>query len=271
MSSPPRHSSGTGLLAGKVVVVSGAGPGLGRQIARAAGMHGAAVMLGARSDTYLKELVAELRQADCRAGSTVCDVTSESDCARIVEAAEDEFGGLDCVVHNAFASAPIGLTLENSDLDQWRQPFEVNLFGALRLTKAAMPALKRSTDGTVVFIGSQIVRRVFAGRGPYASSKAALMAAAQVVAKEVGSDGIRVNTVVPGRMWGPSLRRYLDQLAGQRETSLDAERQRMIGDVALPELTTDEQCARVVVFAASELSAGMTGQTIDVNAGETFH
>ncbi|GAA4232724.1 NAD(P)-dependent dehydrogenase (short-subunit alcohol dehydrogenase family) [Streptosporangium album] len=263
--------SATSLLTGKTVLVSGVGPGLGRQIAGAACAAGASVMLGARSRDYLEEATAELRTASGKASFRVCDVTSDEQCHAVVQAVEEEFGGLDCVVNNAFAVAPHGLTLENEDLDEWRQSFEVNFFGALGLTKAAIPALRRSGGGTVVFIGSQIVRRVFAGRGPYASSKAALLTASRVLAKEVGPYGIRVNTVVPGRMWGPSLRKYLDRLAVERGTSAETERQRMVADVALPSLVTDEQCAGTVVFLASDLSAGITGQTIDVNAGETLN
>lgn len=259
-----------GLLAGKTVLVSGVGPGLGRQIARAACGAGASVMLGARSRDVLENVAAELRAAGGRAAVHGCDVTSDGDCAAIVAATRREFGRLDCVVHNAFAAAAPGLTLAGGELDDWRRPMEVNLFGSLRLTKAALPEL-RCSAGSVVFIGSQITRRVFAGRGPYAASKAALLTAAQVLAKEVGPEGIRVNTVVPGRMWGPPLRGHLDRLAAERGGTAEAERRRMVADVALPRLATDEECARVAVFLASDLSAGMTGQSIDVNAGETFH
>jgi len=127
-----------------------------------------------------------------------CDITKEGDCEALVAAAEERFGGVDCVVNNA-ASTARGITLEDGAIDDWRPVFEVNFFGSLRLVKAAIPALKRSQGGSVVFVGSQIVRRVFAGRGPYASSKAALLTAAQVLARELGPYGIRVNTVVPGR------------------------------------------------------------------------
>jgi NAD(P)-dependent dehydrogenase (short-subunit alcohol dehydrogenase family) len=109
------------------------------------------------------------------------------------------------------------------------------------------------------------------GRRSSAASKAALLTAAQVLARELGPYGIRVNTVVPGRMWGPPLRRYIERLAVERDTSFEQELDRMVGDVSLPQLSTDEESARVVVFLASSLAAGMTGQSVDVNAGETFH
>jgi NAD(P)-dependent dehydrogenase (short-subunit alcohol dehydrogenase family) len=262
---------GSRLLEGRVVAVSGVGPGLGWRIAEAASLAGADVVLGARTESYLEEVATALRDKGGRVAISRCDVTRDEDCAALVATAEDEFGGLDSIVCNAAAHAPHGMTLENGDLDDWRPVFEVNVFGSLRTVKAAIPALKRRGGGTVVFVGSQIVRRVFAGRGPYASSKAALLTASHVLARELGPYRIRVNTVVPGRMWGPPLQKGLGRLAEERGTTYDEQLERMIKDCSLPALATDEECARAVIFLASDLSAAMTGQAIDTNAGETFH
>jgi NAD(P)-dependent dehydrogenase (short-subunit alcohol dehydrogenase family) len=260
------------LLQDTVLVLSGVGPGLGAQIARDATAAGARVVLAARTEGYLVQLAGELTAAGADVVYRACDVTVSADCRDLMAVAEDSFGGVDCVVCNAFATGrAYGLTLEEADIDDWRDAFDVNLFGSLRVVKAAIPFLKTSDGGSVVFIGSQIVRRVFAGRGPYAASKAALLTSAQVLARELGPFGIRVNTVVPGRMWGPSLQLYIDRLARDRDTSFQHELDRMVGDVSLPRLSTDEESARVVVFLASRLAAGMTGQSVDVNAGETFH
>ena len=260
-----------GLLEGRVVVLSGIGPGLGRHIAANACAAGASVMMGARSADFGEELAGELCARYGRvAAFRRCDVTRDADCAALVAGAEESFGGVDCVVANAAAMSR-GATLESADLDDWRPAFEVNLFGSLRLVKAALPALRRRGGGSVVFVGSQIVRRVFPGRGPYAASKAALLTAAQVLARELGPYRIRVNTVVPGRMWGEPLQRGLPSLAEERAMTVDQQLQRMREDVSLPDLATDEECARAVVFLASDLAAAMTGQSIDTNAGETFH
>ncbi|HEY1282382.1 MAG TPA: SDR family NAD(P)-dependent oxidoreductase, partial [Acidimicrobiales bacterium] len=185
---------GSELLAGKVVVVSGVGPGLGRRIAEGAGLAGAAVVMGARSVDYLDELAARLKDRDVQSVHRRSDVTITADCRDLITAAEETFGGIDGVVCNASASGPFGVTLEDGDLDAWQDAFDVNFFGSLRLVQAAIPALKRRGGGSVVFVGSQIVRRVFAGRGPYASSKAALLTASHVLARELGPYDIRVNT-----------------------------------------------------------------------------
>ncbi len=261
----------SGLLAGKVVIVSGVGPGLGRRIAEAAGAEGASVVLGARSVDYLEELAGFLKERGVPVVHRRSDVTVASDCRDLVAAAESTFGGIDAVVCNASASGPFNVALEDSDLDDWQQAFDVNFFGSLRLVQAALPAMKSRAGGSVVFIGSQIVRRVFPGRGAYASSKAALLTASHVLARELGPYDIRVNTVVPGRMWGPSLQAGIGRLAASRGMTVEEQIQKMVDDVSLPRLATDEECARAVLFLLSDLSAAMTGQSIDVNAGETFH
>lgn len=260
----------SGMLDGRVVVVTGVGAGLGRFIVEHCATAGAAVVMGARSTEVGTKLEAELTAAGRRVVFQRCDVSADGDCEALVATAVERFGGVDCVVAN-HAAKTTGVTLEGGDLDAWREAIEVNLFGSLRLVKAALPALKASGYGSVVFIGSQITRRVFPGRGAYASSKAALLTAAQVLAKELGPYGIRVNTVVPGRMWGEPLQGGIGRLAASRGMTADEQYKAMLEAVALPDLATDEECARAVVFLASELAASMTGQSIDTNAGETFH
>ena len=261
---------GAGLLTDSVMVVAGVGPGMGGHIARLAVGAGAAVVMGARSAEFGARLADELRASGGRALFRQCDVTKTDDCDALAAAAVEEFGGIDCVVANAMAGGPPGATLLGSDLDDWREAHEVNLFGSLRVVKSAVPALARSDGASVVFIGSQIVRRVFPGRGPYASSKAALLTAAHVLAAELGPLGIRVNTLVPGRMWGPSLERGLPRLAAERGTTEAEQFAQWEAATALRRVATDEECARVVLFLASRLSAAVTGQSIDVNAGETM-
>lgn len=259
-----------GMLDGRVVVMTGVGAGLGRFIVEHCATAGAAVVMGARSTDVGTKLEAELTAKGHKVVFQRCDVSVDGDCEALVATAVDRFGGVDCVIPN-HAAKITGVPLETGDFEPWRESMEVNFFGSLRLVKAALPALKESGHGSVVFIGSQITRRVFPGRGAYASSKAALLTTAQVLAKELGPYNIRVNTVVPGRMWGEPLQGGIERLAASRGMTADEQYKAMLEAVALPDLATDEECARAVVFLASELAASMTGQAIDTNAGETFH
>jgi NAD(P)-dependent dehydrogenase (short-subunit alcohol dehydrogenase family) len=262
---------GSRLLDGKVVVVSGVGPGLGYQVATAAAAAGASVVLGARNDGYLSEVEAEIAATGGAAAASRCDVTSAADCQALIETAVERFGRLDCLVNNAYATGPMTVPVAEADFDDWRQAFDVTLFGSLRLTQAAVAVMREQGDGSVIFVGSQIVRRVLPGRGSYAAGKAALLAAAQVLAREVGEDGIRVNTIVPGRMWGPNLQRWYETRAAERGVTVEEELAPVRELIALGDIPSDADVAGAVLFLASDLSIAMTGQTVDVNGGETFN
>jgi NAD(P)-dependent dehydrogenase (short-subunit alcohol dehydrogenase family) len=258
-------------LSGKVVIVSGVGPGLGQQLALSAAAQGASVVLGARTEAFLVEVGDQIRAAGGTAAHRVCDLTVDGDCRQLVQTAVDEFGGLDCLISNAYNAGPMGVTVEDADFDDWQAAFDVTFFGCMRLAKHAIPALRARTGGSIVFINSQIVRRVFAGRAPYATSKAALLVGAQVLAREVGGDGIRVNSVLPGAIFGVPYQAHLARNAAAKGTTVESEYQDRAKLLALGRIPTDEECAAVALFLASDAASGITGQTIDVNGGETFN
>ncbi len=259
------------LLDGKVVVVSGVGPGLGYQVAAAAAAAGASVVLGARSVEYLSEVETEIAGRGSAVVARRCDVTSDADCRGLIDAAVERFGRVDCLVANAYAPGPMTVPVAEADFAAWQAALDVTLFGSLRMAQAALAVMLEQKNGSVVFIGSQIVRRVLPGRGSYAAGKAALLAVAQVLAREVGEHGIRVNTVVPGRMWGPPLQRWYEIQADEHGVTIEEELAPVRDLIALGEIPSDADVAGAVLFMASDLSAAMTGQTVDVNGGETFN
>ena len=260
----------SGLLDGRVVVVAGAGAGLGRQVAWVAAQEGAAVVVSGRSSEANAQTVAAMDGAGGRAVAVTADVTSADDSRRLVEATIDAFGGLDGLVCCAFHPGGMDVAAVDADLATWRACFEVNLFGSLQLVQAAAPELRRSDAGSIVLIGSQTGRRVRPGRGDYAVSKAALVTLGQVLATELGPDGVRVNTLVPGRMRGPALLAHYQHVADATGTTLADQERAIAATLALPRMTTDEEVARSVLYLLSPLAAGVTGQSLDVNAGETF-
>jgi NAD(P)-dependent dehydrogenase (short-subunit alcohol dehydrogenase family) len=259
------------LLTGRVVLVAGAGPGLGRQVPLAAARAGADVVVCGRTAATIEGVAAEVVELGASAVAVPCDVTDAADCRAAVAAAEARFGGLDSIVFNAFDGGAMGTTVEGADMDRWRAAFDVNVVGAAQLVQHAAPALRRRGGGTVVLVGSQISRRAFAGRGDYATTKTALLALVQVLARELGPDGTRVNAVVPGRMRGPALLQAFADRARASGTTPEDEERKVLDLLCLPRLVTDEEVARSVLYLCSELSAGVTGQSLDVNAGETFH
>jgi NAD(P)-dependent dehydrogenase (short-subunit alcohol dehydrogenase family) len=258
------------LLAGRVALVSGVGPGLGRAVARAFAREGAALVLAARTPATLETVAAEIRAAGREALAVPTDVAVTEDCRRLVEAAIARFGGVDVLVNNAFLSAPYDL-VEGAAMADWRRIFDVNVFGSVQLSQAVLPAMKARRAGSIVMVNSMSARIIEPRFGGYAASKGALLIAAQTMARELGRDGIRVNSVVPGYIWGPALERWFAHLARERGTTPEAVYEEIAARTSLGRIPTSEDVAEAVLFFASDLSRAVTGQALDVNAGHFFH
>ncbi|TML92232.1 MAG: SDR family oxidoreductase [Actinobacteria bacterium] len=257
------------LLQDKVAVVSGVGPGLGKEIALALVREGASVVMGARTEAYLRELADEIDRAGGQVAFAPTDITDVEQCRRLVGTAVDRFGRVDALVNNAFVPDAFEL-FEDVDLDKWRHIFDVNVFGSLQLTKEVIGPMKAQGGGSIVFINSMVIRKILPHQGGYAASKGALMTAAQVLAKELGPHRIRVNSVVPGWMWGPSVE-GLFQWRARKGPSVQEQYDAVAKDIPLGLIPPDDDCANAVVFFVSDLAAVVTGQALDVNGGEVFH
>jgi NAD(P)-dependent dehydrogenase (short-subunit alcohol dehydrogenase family) len=257
------------LLAGQVVVVSGVGPGLGRSIALASARAGADVVLAARTASRLDEVAKEVTALGRRGVAVPTDVTDTEAAARLAEAGLAAFGRVDTLVHNAFAIPPL-TSLADADLDAIRAAVETNAVAALRLTRLFTPALAASR-GSVVMINSAVLRHSRPGFGGYKMAKAALLALAQSLASELGPQGIRVNSVAPGYIWGGSLKWYFGYLARQRGVDAQQVYDETAAAIDLRRLPEPDEVADPVVFLASTMARAITGQCLGVDCGEYHH
>ncbi|MFB7932835.1 SDR family oxidoreductase [Streptomyces sp. NPDC056039] len=257
------------LLAGKTVVVSGVGAGLGRQVVAAVLRDGGRAVLGARTEANLAKTAAELDPGGARTAHRAVDITDEARCEALAGLAVERFGGIDAVVHVAALDSYFG-GVEDADFESWRAVLDVNLLGTLRMTRACLPALKEGGGGAVVFIGTQsaVAAPSQVRQAAYAASKGALTSAMYSLARELGPHRIRVNTVLPGWMWGPPVQAYVHFTAQTEGVSEDAVLERLTGRMALPELAADSDVADAAVFLASDRARAITGQSLLVNAGE---
>jgi NAD(P)-dependent dehydrogenase (short-subunit alcohol dehydrogenase family) len=200
----------------------------------------------------------------------VCDVTDAEARAALVARTLAEHGRLDALVNNAFLMGPMARADEIGP-DTWREVLEVNVVGTVALSTAAAEAMRASGGGSIVMINSQAARRSAPRRGPYAASKAALLVAAQVLAAELGPEGIRVNSVVPGQIWGDALASHYDALAERRGVPVTDVIAQVTRDIPLRRITTPEEIAAAIVFLLGDRSSAITGQALDVNGGNWFH
>jgi NAD(P)-dependent dehydrogenase (short-subunit alcohol dehydrogenase family) len=256
------------LLADKTVIVSGTGPGLGREIALAAMREGANVVLGARNADRLAEIADEVDPTGARVVWQPTDITDHAQTEALAALAVKRFGTIDALVNCAALDTVAG-GLEQTSWDDLRAVLETNLVGSLAMTKAVMPALRRD-GGAVVFVGSQVDMKVVVDHPQlaYAASKAGLRTAAHYLAQEYGPDRVRVNTVSPGWMLGPPVEAYLGYISAAQQVSREAVLADLEQKMALPYLASDGDTAEAVVFLASDRARGITGQTLLVNAGE---
>ena len=257
------------LLRDKVVVVAGVGPGLGRSIALASAREGADVVLAARTASRLDDVAKEVTALGRRGLTVPTDLTDAEAAERLAEAARDAFGRVDALVYNALAMPPIK-ELGEVGLDAVRQSFDANVVAALRLTRLFVPALAES-KGSVVMVNSMVVRFSQRTMGPYKLTKAALLAMAQSLATELGPQGVRVNSVAPGHIWGDSLKWYFGYLAKKRGITAEQVYSETAAGIDLGRLPEPDVVADAVVFLASPLARAITGQCLDVNCGEYHH
>ena len=258
------------LLEGKVAVVSGIGPGMGRDISLAFAAEGADVVLVGRTQAKLDAVAAEVEAAGRRALPLVCDIADEAACVDAMGRAAADLGHLDIVVNNAFDGGDAKLFME-ADFDRWREVMDVNLFGSLAMTRACVPHLEATGDGRVIMINSMSVQRIQPKWGAYVASKGALAAITKTLALELGEKGIRVNALLPGYIYGDSVEWYFNHQAEKRGITFQEVYDEVASETCLGYLPTSEEIAGTVVFFASRLAKPVTGQMIGVNAGHWFN
>ncbi|MCA1687624.1 MAG: SDR family NAD(P)-dependent oxidoreductase [Actinobacteria bacterium] len=184
-------------LDGKVAVITGASSGIGEATAEALAAEGAIVVVAARREERLHELVERIEGAGGRTLSVSCDVTDEAQAHAMIQRAEEEFERIDILVNNA--GVMLLSTVQKGLSDQWRQMFDVNVIGLLYATDAAIEVMKRQRSGHIVNISSVAGRKVTRdSSGVYAGTKHAVGAISEGLRMELLGDNVRVTVVEPG-------------------------------------------------------------------------
>jgi NAD(P)-dependent dehydrogenase (short-subunit alcohol dehydrogenase family) len=257
------------LLAEKVVVVSGIGPGLGQELSTLAAKEGAsAVVLAARTPAKLDAAEAAIRALglDTPVLKVPTDIASREQCQGLVARTLAEFGRIDVLFNSAYTPGSFQ-PIEQASMDDWQQTMNINFFGTMHLTQACVEPMKE-TGGAIVMIATMVEHKPLATQAGYGASKSALRAATKHLALELGRYGIRVNSCHMGWMWGPAVEGYFDwqaQATGRPREELIAEVTRNIPLGVIPD---DGECAKAAAFLASDYASMVTGAALDVNGGE---
>ncbi len=273
--------AGTGFgLGGRVVVIAGAGPALGATLARRFAAEDARVVLVARNAERLAAMADEIGgQGAGSVAAIPADITDTDSLAALAAQVHDRFGHVDAVINNAF-TYPSMQRLTKTDPAHILQSVDLMALGALRTVLAFREGLAAAAacgagdpggaGGAVVNVNSMVIRHSDLRYGGYKAGKTAQLALAQSLATELGPEGIRINSVVPGWIWGDTLKAYFEYRASTKGVTVEEDYADAARNSDLRRLPTEDEVASAVLFLASPLASGITGQTLDVNCGE-FH
>jgi NAD(P)-dependent dehydrogenase (short-subunit alcohol dehydrogenase family) len=246
----------------KVAIITGASSGIGRATAQLFAELGAKVVVSARREAELSELVAAIKASGGEAIAVAGDVREEETAIALAHTATDRFGGLDIAFNNAGAIPEMGSTPDIS-VAGWRETLDINLTGAFLGAKHQIPAMLARGGGSIIFTSTFVGHTVgFPGMAAYASAKAGLVGLTQVIAAEFGAQNVRANTLLCGGVDTPMGRMVANTPEALAFVS---------GLHALKRIAQPEEIANAAAFLASEASSFMTGTATLVDGGVSIN
>ncbi len=254
-------------LKGKVAVITGGSEGIGKAAAMRMVQEGAKVTICARRKELLEEAAREIRE---KTGGEVlaisADVTKPSDIQDVVDQTVGKFGGLDIVVNNAGQSAA-GSFEEVSD-EAWDADMDLKFYAAIRLSRAAIPYMKRARGGRIINVTNLGGKAPGAGSMPTSVSRAAGIALTKAMSKDLAGDNILVNTVCIGLIKsGQHERRHEKMVDSGQSLTIEEHYQQMGGRVPLGRVGEAGEAGDVIAFLASGPASFLTGCAINIDGG----
>jgi 3-oxoacyl-[acyl-carrier protein] reductase len=246
----------SGLLAGRVVLVTGSSRGIGAEIAVKTGAEGAIVAVHyGRSRDGADRTLARVREAGGDGDCFSADLADGAQAERLVVDVVARFGRIDGLVNNAGMDQR-GPTLDLSP-DEWDRVIATNLSACFRTIRAALPVMLEQGGGSIVNIASRLGQMGIPETAAYSAAKAGLIGLTRSLAREFGTRGVRINAVAPGVTLTEMTTDLVDSEAGKAR----------LRDMALGRFGRADEVAEAVVFLLSDKASLFTGQTLNPNAG----
>lgn len=251
---------------GKVALVTGAGQGVGAEIARQLANSGAAVVVNDFYGERAEAVADELTASGAKAIGIAADVSAFDDVQRMITTAEEHFGQVDILVNNAGNAGPSGSIVESEPFwetspDEWERWMKVNYYGVLNATRLALPGMVERQSGRIITIVSDAGRVGEANFVVYSGAKAGATGVMRSVAKAVGRHGITANSIALATIETPTTAPVLED---------EATRKAMLRHYVVKRLGQPADAAGLALFLASDDAAWITGQTYPVNGGYSF-
>ena len=248
-------------LKGKVALVTGGTKGIGRSIADKLSVNGAIVITTARSEA--KDIANSHH-------FIAADLTKADSADAIAKVILEKYGKIDIIVNNAGANLSPGGGFSTLEDEHWFKDWELNFMSVVRVNKALLPAMLDQKEGTIINISTGAAKQpLWEMTMSYSSAKAALNTYSKALAHEVGSKGIRVNSVSPGVVRTPLMNEFVENIAQQSGVSFEKTFQKIIDTVGVPlgRMAEPEEVANIVAFLASSEAQYITGDNISVDGG----
>ena len=255
----------------KVMLLVGAGPGLGRTLALAAARGGWDVALIARRPGPLEEAARLVEAQGAAALALAADATDADAMAEAISAVMARWGRIDSLVHSLLPPHLFRrvLAMDRDELGAWRRSVEISTYGALVAAYHAAPHMVAAGRGSLVFVTATSGLQSYPSISSHAVGKAGIHALMQSLASELGEHGVRANAIAVGSIEGATKRALpaFDDPQVAKDMKLAVELSRG----AMGRLVSEQEAADAILFLASEQSAGMTGQIMAVDGGRIFH
>jgi 3-oxoacyl-[acyl-carrier protein] reductase len=252
----------------KIVIITGAGEGLGRTMAQLIAAEGGTVVVAGRRVAPLDETVALVASAGGTALSVPTDVTDEAAVEQLVATTVERFGAVDVLLNNASQPGK-DLFIWEQTLDNWNATIAADVTGPMLLTREVVrQSMMDRGRGSIVNFSSTASVNGMARKSHYTVAKASLRSLTKVAARELGPHGIRVNCVVPGGIETDLLKRYWERIAAEQGTTAEAIRAKSEKFTWLRHIAQPEETAAAALFLASDDASAITGQSLIVDSGE---
>jgi NAD(P)-dependent dehydrogenase (short-subunit alcohol dehydrogenase family) len=265
-ASDPARYAYVDRVAGRTMLVTGGGSGLGRAISLTLAARGARVILVGRNRENLDEVAAAAAGLAGSARVAVADVSDAGSVAALAAELVDE--NVEVLVNNAGVAGPVAPLVEISP-DEWDAVFDINVRGIYLMCRAFLPAMVERGAGDVINLASVTGKRPLTRRTPYAASKMAVIGLTTTLAYEVGPAGVSVNSLSPGPVDGPRMTRNFEMEAQRTGSTFEEAEEAYVSRAALRRMLTEDEVAAAVVAmlhmpglcaADIDLSAGMVGR-----------
>jgi NAD(P)-dependent dehydrogenase (short-subunit alcohol dehydrogenase family) len=258
-------------LQGQVAIVTGGGRGIGRAIARRFAAEGASVVVTARTESEVSQVVSEIQNAGGKAAAVTADISREVDCEKIVRGAREAFGPIHVLVNNAGIFGPVR-PVEKISASEWDFVLAVNLRAPFFLSRLVLPEMYERGSGVIVNISTIGAKAAYPMNCTYAASKAGLDGLTRTLAAESARKGVRVNAICPGPVTETKMAKDLTrEFAKQLGSSGDEVLNQMIAGTLQGRPQTADEIASAALFLVSNQASAITGQTLNVDGGLVFY